>query len=184
MCAESIQKRTQNAHRLHRRAVRYHRKGDGYLWVTAHAAAHIVGRYEKGATLSLAHDLRVSVDQVENYARGYLFYAYLRVQFRPRSEVRRLRKELTLSHFYKLAKLNASLELSPAEWVYYMQEAEEYGTSSGYLVRMIAEQHEDKTAPEWVRQFPRAKIQETIDTADAPPKVKGILRGLLAVLEE
>lgn len=85
-------------------AHRAYQAGDDSRWVAAYWAAQIVGNYERGATLSLAKLMGVSVDTVENLAHAYMMYSALRSEIEFRSIARRARRWPTVyqSHFLSL----------------------------------------------------------------------------------
>lgn len=94
--------------RAHVAAVVNMRRGDGCRWRAAFAAAVVVGRYERGATLALARDLNRSVDSVERLARAAVTYLALHrllanVPNLP-ERLRKLRRELPVSHFERVGR--------------------------------------------------------------------------------
>lgn len=95
--------------RMIARAVRAYRRGTGSRWEAALAASIIVGRYERGATLSLARALYLSASQVENLAMAGTLYRWLTKEARALgfgvvSEVQRCRALLSISHWVALAE--------------------------------------------------------------------------------
>lgn len=76
---------------IERAAVSYKKSDDG-RWAAAYFASRVVGKYEPGATLSLAARMGRSVDTVENLANAYFMYAEFRADPIYRHFVRQIRR--------------------------------------------------------------------------------------------
>lgn len=108
---------TANAHwsqsteyrRAAQRALAYSEQGELKLWVSCFACAQIVGQYERGATIVLAHELHRSVDTVEARARAAHTYRVLFSYFRDSPEIqkrlRAIRRVIGYSFFSEAGKM-------------------------------------------------------------------------------
>lgn len=89
---------------------------DKSRWVAAYWCSGIVGYYERGATLSLANQMGVSVDTVENLAHAYSLYnelrSYREYEFSKIVAVARRHPRVYMNHFIALYKARETYGLS------------------------------------------------------------------------
>lgn len=87
-----------------RYAKQAYRASDDGRWVAAFWAAKIVGNYDRGATISLATEMGLSPDAVEDLAHAYMMYSELRKEPEFRVIVRKCRRRpiVYMSHFRSL----------------------------------------------------------------------------------
>ena len=99
---------------IYANGVQAHQRGQSSAWVAAMAAEYLTGEYEKEVVSAFAFDCSVSPSTVYEWAQGYALYKWIRAEFtdvRKLSELRTVRRGLTLSHFIKMAALWHKYEL-------------------------------------------------------------------------
>lgn len=94
-------------------AKKAYRAGDSSRWVAAYWASKVVGRYKRDGTLSLAREMGISTDAVEDLAHAYMLYEMLRSEPEFRVNVRKCRRWPTvyLSHFRSLYEAMSRYDL-------------------------------------------------------------------------
>ena len=120
---------------VHRRGVEAYKKSDSNLWVTCIAARRILGR-ENGATAAFASDLGRSRSQVENYAHA----AELRLKLRKHVPTQ-VRKQLTVTHYYRMWRLQRRYNIPYSSVVEYLYEAAAERYSAESLAAMIDQEY-------------------------------------------
>jgi len=139
------------------------------LWVTCCAARRIVGRRD-GATARFASDCGRSLSQIENYAHA----AELRLTLR-RHVPTQVRKQLTVTHYYRLWRLQRRYDIPYSTVVEYLIEAAAERYSAESLAVMVS--HEYGYAPRsWADRWDdvlKQLLYLEIDP-DAPPTLRRI----------
>ncbi len=152
---------------LHRITVTEYRAGTSHKWKACISASVIVGTYERGATLSLAHDLAISVSQVENLARAGYTWRCLRHY----GVTSAIRGRLTPTHFCTMGDLLRKYEFSPMEAVEILKECADHGASVETM-RGYVEGRYDHKDPEWVRRLGRVvKEMDRLSTDYGVPEL-------------
>lgn len=82
------------------RAIRYYSKSETALKKYCILAAHVVGKYENGATQAIADGINRSLSTVQNHAHAYRMMEILRNSV-VNTRVRTLWRELPASHFWQ-----------------------------------------------------------------------------------
>lgn len=147
---------------LHRITVSEYQAGTTHRWRACLAASCVVGRYDKGATLSLASDLCLSVSQVENLAHAGWGWRV----FRKFGITSATRNRLTPSHFCACFDLWRELEFDPWEAAEILTESAQHGAS----VAAMRDAIEGKFGPDrgdmWRRRLGRVVKQVGLLCAD------------------
>ena len=144
------------------RAVKASRRADGCLWVSAFYAARIVGTYARYGAQAIADAADKEVSTVQNWAHAYWMLEMLR-NVRSRSEVRRIRQLLTITHFwtlYDMVKKYSFTELRAAQYLEQMilNKAQRQPASADALEREIeAAEERGGSVPTWKYYQPRIR---------------------------
>lgn len=96
------------------RAARSYKRSDSGRWAATYYCARVVGKYQRGGTLSLAERMGVSPDTVENLAHAYVLYAEFRAQPHYRKVINSIRKlpYVYYSYFRSLYKAKSDYKLT------------------------------------------------------------------------
>lgn len=144
------------------RAVKASRRADGCLWVSAFYSARVVGTYAYHGTRAIADAADKDVSTVQDWAHAYWMLESLR-SVRSNSEVRRIRKLLTLTHFsklYDMAQKYNFTELRAAQYLEQMilNKAQRQPASADALEREIeAAEGRGGSVPTWKYYQPRIR---------------------------
>lgn len=141
---------------LHRIVVTQYQAGSAHRWKACLAASCVVGKYDRGATLSLASDLCLSVSQVENLAHAGWGWRVFRKYFQGFGVASATRQRLTPSHFCVMFDLWREYEFSPWDAAETLVIAAEEGAS---VVTMRGWLDVHDTRPEWVKRLGRITPQ-------------------------
>lgn len=109
-------------------SVQCKKKGDGSLWASAYFAWRVVRLYQAPAIETLAHLMGVERTQVENYIFAIDLYFSLRTHGLE-SEVNRIRKTLTLTHFIRAAERQRKWNMSNADVMRYLRDYRDFAES-------------------------------------------------------
>jgi len=172
--------------REHRRGVSAYKRGEVGRWIAALDAESIVRKYRRGATLAYAQDLSRSADTVENYAKGYFLYKLLRSDIRYVSEMRFIRRQLTLSHFTTAARAWHKYEIPIEDIFSVLQDAYQNGASVRTMRSYLDAAHTEDPLP--LPQIKATKILKELrwlseTTFDNSPAVQKAAAVLIKVIE-
>lgn len=164
------------------------RRVQGNIWRAALNVWRLWGRYERYALREIAQRAAMDVSTLENWAHAYDFFVGL-LKLRNCSEVRRLRRLLTPSHFWSAWTLMRKYGLSHDEMIVYLQEmvvrranSEPHGAQA---LRLEVEAHEGSdNAPTWSYYAPRLRsLCLNVLACDAPEEVREAVMRILNFLE-
>lgn len=140
----------------------------------------MVGAYDRGATRKLAHELSLSVSQVENLAKAGLTYRLLR-KFGVGSEVRR---KLTPGHYTAVGELMRWYDLPPEESADLLKLAAEHGASIVAMKSLVRDSFGDYVP--WAKRFDdvKQKIGSLVDDYETPYHVRLVFKAFLRRLDK
>lgn len=165
------------------------RSAHGSIWRAALSIWRLWGKYERHALREIARHAAMDISSLENWAHAYDFFAGA-LKLRNCSEVRRLRRLLTPSHFWNAWALMRKYGLSQDEMIAYLQEmivrranGEPHGAQA---LRMEVEAHEAQrdNVPGWDYYKPRVKaLCIRLLASNAPQDIVQAARLMLNYIE-
>lgn len=151
------------------------------IWVTCAMAARVVGRYEYGATLTMAARLSVEVDTVEDYSHAYAIFQELCNAHAGlyRSVVFAARRSgyIFYSHFRVLYEAREKYHLSLDEVFQYLMDViqAEGDLSSRRLEKNMKEKHDKELDWTFYGKTAMKAIHNTLSCPDLPANVREVL---------
>ena len=161
------------------RAVTASRAADKNIWVSGAWASRVVGKYQKYATRDIADKADKDPSTIENYVHAFDMYTELR-KVRNCSELRRLRHNLTPSHFWNVWQLRRKYDLSLESVADHLEQMVIYkiqGKPRGSeTLRQEVDAQEDKlgNVPTWNYYAPRVRGMMTniMVAKDTPEEIR------------
>ncbi len=140
----------QERHR--RRMIQGLRDSDSSVWVACLSASRIVGNYDEGATKDFAEAMaaaigkKLSVSQIENYAKAGVAYRFLR---KFAKDLPAIRRATSMTHFGVMWELFRKYEFSPLDMVEDLRTAAENDVSVASMKIEITNREEHSETPDW-----------------------------------
>lgn len=144
-------------------AVRHVQDSNRNLWVTAYQASKVYGLYEDYATSAIAHRAGRHVSTVKSWVNAYRCFAACLVL--GCETAKRLRRELSITHFRAAYELGQKYELSTSTQLRYLSIVADYKAeglrwSVDQLTQEIEADRLNQKAVDWRWHFNRAVGQD------------------------